>query len=62
LRGGVFHPRHPCRVLGALADGAAVAVVGFGVELVCQAAGLWLSSSPKCWRLKRTKSVPEFKP
>jgi hypothetical protein len=29
------------RILGALAGGVAVAVVGFGVELVCQAAGLW---------------------
>jgi hypothetical protein len=29
------------RVLGALAGGLAVAVVGFGVELVCQAVGLW---------------------
>jgi hypothetical protein len=29
------------RVLGALGGGVAVAVVGFGVELVCQALGLW---------------------
>ena len=29
------------RVVGALAGGVAVAVVGFGVELLCQALGLW---------------------
>ena len=29
------------RVLGAVAGGAAVAVVGFGVELLCQALGFW---------------------
>src|SRR4029077_18836074 len=31
----------PRRVLGALAGGAVVAVVGFGGELVCQGLGLW---------------------
>jgi hypothetical protein len=30
-----------CRVLGAAAGGVAVAVVGFGVELLCQALGFW---------------------
>jgi hypothetical protein len=29
------------RVLGALAGGVAVAVVGFGVEVLCQALGFW---------------------
>jgi hypothetical protein len=29
------------QVLGALAGGAVVAVVGFGVEVLCQALGLW---------------------
>jgi hypothetical protein len=29
------------RVLGAVAGGVAVAVVGFGVEVVCQALGFW---------------------
>ena len=29
------------RVLGAAAGGGAVAVVGFGVELLCQALGFW---------------------
>ncbi|HEV8067617.1 MAG TPA: hypothetical protein VGP76_07760 [Planctomycetaceae bacterium] len=29
------------RVLGAVAGGLAVAVVGFGVEVVCQALGFW---------------------
>src|SRR6516162_4226808 len=29
------------RVLGALTGGVAVAVVGFGVEFVCQALGFW---------------------
>jgi len=29
------------RVLAALAGGAVVAVVGFGVEVICQALGLW---------------------
>ena len=42
LCGAVYFTRATaCRVLAALAGGAAVAVAGFGVELVCQGLGLW---------------------
>jgi hypothetical protein len=42
LCGAVYFTRATSRrVLGALAGGVAVAVVGFGVEVLCQALGLW---------------------
>jgi hypothetical protein len=38
----IYFTRAPTRrVLAALAGGAVVAVAGFGVEVICQALGLW---------------------